>query len=1010
MAESALMSIVALWILLAQQASQTTFKDRWTYMAKSFQVTTGLSSLAEGARYFGLLLCAALALLVVSNDVAAVPSTTDLVAHWSYDQSSGTVLNDDSGNGHNGTFSGTPTWTAGVVGNGLALNETDNVELGDIAAINGVNKLTLATWLKRSVTGGMVLVGKQTTNHDVAIEAWEDGSLYFQLSNGSDTYGYLTLSDTAWHHVALVYDGTLSGNANRLKAYVDGVQRTLTFNGTVPATTTVNTTPLNIGGIQGSYSNGQVDDTWLYARALSLAEVNEIRLSGSDSVSPSVPDGFGASAVSHNQINLSWIASTDDVAVAGYRIFRDSVERTTTSATTFQDAGLTPNTTYTYTVRAYDVAGNQSAHSVSSSATTFLSPAAPTAAITAIPSVVAGGGSSTLTWSTVNATNCNASGSWSGGKATSGSEVKSGIAANSTYTLTCVGPGGQAVASATVTVLPQCSDGVDNDGDSRVDADDPGCSSPTDNSEADPDTVAPNVSISSPAQGATVSGSVVVSANASDNVGVVGVRFYANGALIASEDASAPYSVTWNSTSAENGIVQLTAVARDVAGNTNTAAVNVTVDNVQTRRYVTGLSSNSRYFVDQVGDPILIKADSPWSMFCNLSAADVELWAANRESLGFNTAIVALIGHTTNGCPAASGATYDGVLPFNGGDVTSWNEAYWTRIDSYMTILMNHGITVILYPMDGWNTLPDGVFAGKSNASIYTYGQMVATRYAGYPNIIWNAGGDYNGWDNIINGQFQNLLNGIRAAGDTRLFSTQLGNETVTTDIAFYERLAQWNFVYTYTTTYQKVLRAYNRAPGVRDPRPALFGEGNYEREDWYGSLPTTDETLRRQQLWALTSGSPGEILGTEDWQFLDAWQTRLGTTWILQATKNRNLFSTLNWHLLVPDEATPLVIAGRGTKITTDQSLDVRANDYVTAAQTPDKSQAVIYVPTNTGNTNARTITLDLTLLLPGYTATWVDPTDATVSQPAIIDGSGRVTTPGLHADGTRDWLLVIR
>jgi hypothetical protein len=48
--------------------------------------------------------------------------------------------------------------------------------------------------------------------------------------------------------------------------------------------------------------------------------------------------------------------------------------------------------------------------------------------------------------------------------------------------------------------------------------------------------------------------------------------------------------------------------------------------------------------------------------------------------------------------------------------------------------------------------------------------------------------------------------------------------------------------------------------------------------------------------------------------------------------------------------------------------------------------------------------------MLPAGYTASWVDPTDATQSQPAVVDGSGNVTTPALHSDGTRDWLLVIR
>ena len=66
--------------------------------------------------------------------------------------------------------------------------------------------------------------------------------------------------------------------------------------------------------------------------------------------------------------------------------------------------------------------------------------------------------------------------------------------------------------------------------------------------------------------------------------------------------------------------------------------------------------------------------------------------------------------------------------------------------------------------------------------------------------------------------------------------------------------------------------------------------------------------------------------------------------------------------------------------------------------------------MPTSVGSTNARTITLDLNRLPAGYSASWVDPTDATVSQPAIIDALGQVTTPALHNDGTRDWLLVIR
>ncbi|MDX3004229.1 DUF4038 domain-containing protein [Kribbella solani] len=428
------------------------------------------------------------------------------------------------------------------------------------------------------------------------------------------------------------------------------------------------------------------------------------------------------------------------------------------------------------------------------------------------------------------------------------------------------------------------------------------------------------------------------------------------------------------------------------------------------KSYVTGISSNGRYFVDQTGAPILVKGDSPWAMFPDLSPTQVESWAANREGHGVNAAIVALIGSTTNGGPSDDGATYDGILPFVGGNITNWNETYWARMDNYLTILKDHGITAFLYPMDGWNTLPGAVFHGKSNADSYTYGQKVATRYASYPNIVWMAGGDYNGYDSTINGEFQNLLAGIRSTGNTRPFSTQLNDETLSTDVSTYEALVNWNFAYTYTPTYQKVLKGYKRPAGSRDPRPVMFSEGNYEGEHIHGSGTTTNETLRRQQLWALTSGSPGEFAGSSDWQFNAGWETRLDTVWITQMQKNRDFFASLNWQQLVPDDSAPLVTAGRGTKLTTDSTLDILQNDYVTAAQTPDKSQTVVYVPTNTGNTNARTITLDLSRLPATYTATWVDPTNATSTQPATINATGNVTTPGLHTDGTRDWLLAIR
>ena len=86
------------------------------------------------------------------------------------------------------------------------------------------------------------------------------------------------------------------------------------------------------------------------------------------------------------------------------------------------------------------------------------------------------------------------------------------------------------------------------------------------------DTTQPSVSISSPDQGSILSGTTTVSANASDNVGVAGVKFMVDGNDPGSEDTTSPYSVSWNTANAGIGPHTLSAVARDAAGNRTTPA------------------------------------------------------------------------------------------------------------------------------------------------------------------------------------------------------------------------------------------------------------------------------------------------------------------------------------------------------------------------------------------------------------------------------------------------------
>ncbi|MDB5254271.1 MAG: fibronectin type protein [Parcubacteria group bacterium] len=111
------------------------------------------------------------------------------------------------------------------------------------------------------------------------------------------------------------------------------------------------------------------------------------------------------------------------------------------------------------------------------------------------------------------------------------------------------------------------------------------------------DTSTPYVSITSPLNNATASGTaVVLAAAASDNVAIAGVQFKVDGVNVGSEDTTAPYSVTWNTSAISLGTRMITAVARDTSSNLAfSSGVSVTVDNGIVYGNFTGYKANSPY-------------------------------------------------------------------------------------------------------------------------------------------------------------------------------------------------------------------------------------------------------------------------------------------------------------------------------------------------------------------------------------------------------------------------------
>lgn len=115
-----------------------------------------------------------------------------------------------------------------------------------------------------------------------------------------------------------------------------------------------------------------------------------------DTVKPSVPTNFSATAISNSQINLSWSPSTDNIGVTGYDIYRNNAKiASRVTSTNFGDTGLVAGTQYTYYVVAYDAAGNAAA---SSPAVTITAPNAPTNLTVTSRGINSGGSTVSLSW------------------------------------------------------------------------------------------------------------------------------------------------------------------------------------------------------------------------------------------------------------------------------------------------------------------------------------------------------------------------------------------------------------------------------------------------------------------------------------------------------------------------------------------------------------------------------------------------------------------------------------
>ena len=210
-------------------------------------------------------------------------SEANLVGYWTFEEGSGTIAYDHSGQGNDGTIEGAPQWVTGKIGGAMQFDgDDDQIQLKSVFTTLGSSSNTVATWIRIPLAGtedlgatervGIVL-GNYNDSPNSNWELHAAGQMRLWWNGGEvDGRGTTDLRDDTWHHLAWVRNKAT--NANYM--YIDGqLETTITTLGT---DITFNTTHRIGGDNRGSPPNwhGLLDDVQVYSRALSQAEIENI--------------------------------------------------------------------------------------------------------------------------------------------------------------------------------------------------------------------------------------------------------------------------------------------------------------------------------------------------------------------------------------------------------------------------------------------------------------------------------------------------------------------------------------------------------------------------------------------------------------------------------------------------------------------------------------------------------------------------------------------------------------
>jgi hypothetical protein len=219
-------------------------------------------------------------------DAGMCPPNSDksLVAYYPFDEGSGSIAHDCSGNGYDALLSGTSTtsaWTTGHAKGAIAFASANQtcVIVASATANQSGGPLTVSAWyeMPSSSSGGYLVGQRHQTGYAWRVDIeWDDAGagLNFAIGtgdgSGNDDYAQAYTGTNAFHHVGAVYDP--SGPTQTL--YLDGVAVGSTSSvASIALDPIASTIRIGCRGDDTNYFDGVIDEVRVYSRALAASEI-----------------------------------------------------------------------------------------------------------------------------------------------------------------------------------------------------------------------------------------------------------------------------------------------------------------------------------------------------------------------------------------------------------------------------------------------------------------------------------------------------------------------------------------------------------------------------------------------------------------------------------------------------------------------------------------------------------------------------------------------------------------